>query len=116
MSEKDRDIILFIEDILSAIQKIEKYTSDKTASEFQKDDMALDAVIRNFEVIGEAARNIPAATQSRFPAVEWKEVVGFRNILIHNYFGVDVESVWDTVQKNIPLLKQHVLAMKASLM
>lgn len=112
MSEKIRNYRLFIDDILEAIAKIERYTKDKTFEDFSRSEMTVDAVVRNFEIIGEAAGNIPKTFQDKYPFVEWKEMVGFRNVLIHDYFGIDIESVWDTVNKNIPLLKEHVLQMK----
>lgn len=112
MRKKKRDYSFFIDDILGAIEKIERYASVETFQEFSRNEMAIDAVIRNFEVIGEAARSIPEEVRQKFPHVEWQEIVGFRNVLIHEYFGIDVESVWDTIQKNIPALKKHVMEMK----
>jgi uncharacterized protein with HEPN domain len=109
MSDKDRDYILFMEDILSAIEKIERYTKGLTFEEFSNNDMAADAIVRNFEVIGEAAKNVPERVQRSYPFVEWKEAIGFRNILIHDYFGIDLEAVWDTIRNNIPSLKNNVL-------
>lgn len=114
MFEKKRDYSLFIDDILDSIRKIERYTESKTFEGFSQDEMAVDAVIRNFEIIGEAARNIPEEIKGKYPFVEWKEMLGFRNVLIHDYFGIEVESVWDTVQNNIPILKKHVLEMKSN--
>jgi len=70
--------------------------------------MAVDAVLRNLEVIGEAVRNIPEEVRNRYREVEWKEAVGFRNVLAHDYFGIDLESVWDTLKKNLPAFKEHI--------
>lgn len=108
MSEEGRDYILFFEDILCSIEKIESYIAGLSYDDFCKNDMAVDAVIRNFEVIGEAARNIPQRIQKKHRDIEWREAIGFRNILIHDYFGIDVEAVWDTIQTNIPAFKKHV--------
>ena len=108
MSKAGRDYLLFIEDILDAIRKIEKYVGNLSYEEFSNNSMAIDAVIRNFEVIGEASKNIPKKIKEKYPDIEWKEATGFRNVLIHNYFGIDVEAVWDTLLNNIPLLKKHV--------
>jgi len=110
-----RDYTLFIDDILSAIEKIEKYTQNQTFETFLKNDMATDAVIRNFEIIGEAASHIPKELQIKYPFAEWKEMVGFRNILIHGYFRIEIKTVWDTVKNNIPALKQHIAEIKSAL-
>src|SRR3990170_4038482 len=112
MSKKKRDYILFIEDIVEMIEKIERYTHGKSFKNFAKDEMAIDAVIRNFEIIGEAANNIPKEIQEKYPYVEWKRIIGFRNVLIHDYFGIDIESVWDTIKNNIPSLKESIKKMK----
>ena len=72
----------------------------------------LNAIIRNFEVIGEAANNVPFEIQEKYSFVEWSEMIGFRNVLIHNYFGIDAETIWLTVKKNIPVLKEHILDLK----
>jgi len=109
MSDKKRDYSLFLNDIVQACEKIERYTNPFDYNQFSVNEMAIDAVIRNFEVIGEAIRNIPNELKNAYPQVEWQEAVGFRNIMIHNYFGIDLEAVWETVQKNIPLLKSHIL-------
>jgi len=110
-----RDYTLFIDDILSAIEKIEKYTQNQTFETFLKNDMATDAVIRNFEIIGEAASHIPKELQIKYPFAEWKEMIGFRNILIHGYFRIEIKTVWDTVKNNIPALKQHIAEIKSAL-
>ena len=108
MSEKERDYIHFLEDIEYAIVKIERYTKDLDFEDFSGSELVIDAVIRNFEVIGEAVNHIPGKIKEKFPDVEWSEAIGFRNIMIHNYFGLDVEAVWDTIKGNIPDLKKHI--------
>ncbi len=108
MSEMKRDYILFLEDILTSIEKIEAYTNDLTFKEFSGNSMALDAVIRNFEIIGEATKNIPEKIKNKHLNVEWKEAMGLRDILIHDYFGIDIESVWDTIKNNIPNFKKNI--------
>ena len=108
MSEKERDYLLFLEDILNAIEKIEIYTKELSFEDFCANSMAADAVIRNFEVIGEATNNVLEKIKKKYPNVEWKEATGFRNVLIHDYFGIDLESVWDTIKNNIPSFKRHI--------
>ena len=108
MSDKERNHILYLEDIQTAIVKIEKYTAGLSFEEFCNFEMVVDAVLRNLEVIGEAVKNIPEGVRNRYCEVEWKEAVGFRNVLAHDYFGIDLESVWDTLKKNIPAFKEHI--------
>jgi len=109
MSDKKKDYILFLEDILNAIEKIQRYTRGLTLEGLSSNDMATDAILRNFEIIGEAAKNVPEKVKRKYPFVEWKEAIGFRNVLIHDYFGIDLEAVWDTVRKNIPSLKNNIM-------
>ena len=108
MSKRKRDYALFFEDIIEAIEKIETYTQDLTFERFAVHKLVIDAVLRNLEVIGEAAKNIPKNIREKYPEVEWTEATGFRNVLIHDYFGVDIEAVWDTIKKNIPEFKNHI--------
>jgi uncharacterized protein with HEPN domain len=114
MSEQRRDYILFIEDILTCIEKIERYTHNVSFEEFCGNDMAVDAVIRNFEIIGEAVKKIPEEIKNKYANVEWKEAAGFRDVLIHDYFGIDIEAVWDTVRNNIPPFKKEILKVLES--
>ena len=114
MSKKGRDYILFLEDILDAIKKVEIYTKNLSFPKFCDNNMAIDAVIRNFEVIGEATKNNVKKVKEKYSDVEWKEAAGFRDILIHDYFGIDLESVWDTIKNNIPSFKKHIVEVLKS--
>ena len=114
MSKQKRDYILFIEDVLTCIEKIERYTSNVSFEDFSGNDMAVDAVIRNFEIIGEAVKKIPEEIKTRYADVEWKEAAGFRDVLIHDYFGIDIEAIWDTVRNNIPPFKKQILKVLES--
>jgi uncharacterized protein with HEPN domain len=116
MSEKGRDYILFLEDIVAALDKIEKYSGTLTYEQFSGNAMVIDAVIRNFEIIGEATKSIPKEVQEKYHAVEWKEAAGFRDVLIHDYFGIDIEALWDTIKNNLPAFSKHIaLAFQAEL-
>jgi len=105
---KDRDYRLFLEDILMSIQKIEKYTANLTFETFSENDLVIDAVIRNLEIIGEAVKKLPKEIRERYSDIPWKEVAGFRDVLIHDYFGVDIVVIWRTIVEDLPFLKEHV--------
>ena len=101
-SKSSRDWPFRIKDILEAIDSIEEYTKNMTASEFKKNKLVVDAVIRNFEIIGEASVHIPHAFRDPHPDIPWKQMAAMRNVLIHEYFGVNVGTVWQTVQTRLP--------------
>jgi uncharacterized protein with HEPN domain len=101
---KSGDWQLRIEDILGSIAKIERYTLGMTAESFAANQMTIAAVARNIGIIGEAARHIPATVEARYPEIPWVKMRGMRNIVIHDYPGVDVGIVWDTVGNGLPPL------------
>ena len=103
-----RDYRVYLDEILQAIGKIRRYTTGMSLEAFSTDDMAVDAVVRNLEVIGEAVKQLPEQVRSKHPDVEWKKIAGLRDILIHVYFGVDVEIVWDVVQNKLPILERQI--------
>jgi len=98
----------YLKDILEAASKIERYTKGLSYTEFLKDSLRKDGVVRNLEVIGEAAKNIPPEIKTKSPEIEWKEIIGFRDVLIHAYFGVDFEIVWDVVKNKLPDLRDSI--------
>ncbi len=91
-----------ISDILDGIEHIKVYTQDMTLSEFQSDQRTIDAVLRNLEIIGEAARHTPKEITNRYPDIPWDEMRAMRNIVIHEYFGVNLNIIWHTTQVNLP--------------
>ncbi len=103
-----RNAKLYLDDILEAIKRIEKYTKGLTFVRLKKDMLVLDGVIRNLEIIGEAAKNIPVQIKDRYPDIEWRKIAGLRDILAHEYFGIDIEVVWDVIKNKIPVLKKDV--------
>ncbi len=97
---------LYLNDILEAIDRIEKYVDGLDFEDFSKNTMIVDAVIRNFEIIGEATKQIPETVKKKYDRVPWKEMAGMRDKLSHDYFGVDIEIVWKTAKKRLTELKQ----------
>ena len=100
-----RDWRLFINDILECIERIEKYVSGLSYDDFIKDDKTKDAVVRNLEIIGEAANQIPMDIRERYKDIPWAQIVGLRHRLIHGYFVVDYDIVWNIISKEMPDLK-----------
>ena len=99
-----RDWRLRVEDVLEAIQRISRYTEDMSFEEFRQDTRTVDAVVRNLEVIGEAARYISSAVEEQTPGIPWGRMRAMRNILTHEYFGVDLAIIWETVHHDLPPL------------
>ncbi|OHD72256.1 MAG: hypothetical protein A2177_09575 [Spirochaetes bacterium RBG_13_68_11] len=109
-----RDPSLYLIDIREAIERIQEYLAGMSALEFQKDRKTLDAVVRNLEIIGEASKSLSPQIKELAPDVEWRKVAGLRDILSHEYFGVDVDIVWDVVQNKLPGLRQVVTRLLES--
>lgn len=95
-----------IKDILDCITKIQSYTAGMTLEEFRNDSLRIDAVIRNLEIIGEAAGHIPLDVQEEYPEIVWFEMRGMRNIMAHEYFGVSIPIIWQTIQNDLVLLSE----------
>lgn len=105
-----RDVRLYFEDIVTAYEKIERYTAGMTFEGFEGDERTFDAVVRNLEVVGEAAKRIPDEIKEQLPELEWRKVCGLRDVLAHGYFGIDAAIVWDVVSRKVPELSRTVRA------
>ena len=103
-----RDYKVYLEDIVEAIRRIQSYTQSLPKENFSDDFKTIDAVIRNLEIIGEAIKKVPEDIRMRYPEVEWKKIAGLRDILIHEYFGIDMDIVWDIIQSKLPVLNRQI--------
>jgi len=103
-----RDYKIYLNDILKAIERIERYAGKLTKENFVEDELVVDGVVRNLEIIGEAVKNIPKDIKDKYPKMDWKKIVGFRDILIHGYFSVNFEIVWEIITNRVPELKKCV--------
>lgn len=109
MSQRDHK--LYIEDIITSMEKIEKYIKGLNQADFTSNDQVFDAVIRNLEVIGEAARNIPESIKEQNINIPWNKMIGLRNIAIHEYFGVDADIIWEIITKDLPDTKSQIMKL-----
>lgn len=103
-----RPWIIRLHDILHAAQKTVSHTRDLDYEQFCLDEWQVDAALHNFILIGEASRNVPDEIKDQYPQVAWEEMRDMRNFVIHEYFGVDLSIVWQTIQEDFPLLIQQI--------
>ena len=103
-----KDDSIYLRHMLDAITKIEEYTQDIKYEGFMDSHLIQDGIIRQIEIIGEATKRLANDIRERHPEIPWKDMVGMRDKLIHNYLGVDIDAVWDTVEKDIPALKNRL--------
>jgi uncharacterized protein with HEPN domain len=110
-----RDEKIYLQHILDAITKTEKYLGDVDEASFIQNSLIQDGVIRQIEIIGEAARHLSGDLRNKYSDIPWDDIAGMRNKLIHDYFGVDIDEVWLTATEDLPILKEQVAAILAEL-
>lgn len=103
-----KDDKVFLKHILDAIENIEEYLSGASYEDFSKHQMAIDAVTRNLEIMGEAANRLPDEFRESHSDVEWYKIVGLRHRIVHEYFGVDLEIIWQIPRKDLPQLRRSL--------
>lgn len=110
----ERDWRLFLEDVLESIELIESYIENMSADDFKKDRKTVDAVVRNFEIIGEASGNIPDQIKSKYQDIDWRGIIGLRNRIAHEYFGVSLNILWNIIKYELTPLKEKIEHMYES--
>ena len=103
-----KDPLVYIDDIRDSIEAIKNYTAGLTKEDFFNSTEKQDAVYRRFEVIGEAANRVPDEFRNQYPQIPWNKIIGMRNVLIHEYDSIDLDRVWETIQKDIPELEGYI--------
>ena len=103
-----RDISVYLEDIIVSLQKIKQYTKGLSEQDFYQNIQVQDAILRRLEVIGEATNHLPESFRNEHPQIPWRKISGMRNVLIHEYFGVNLHRVWLTVAKDLPLFQRQL--------
>ena len=108
--------LAFIEHILDSINAIEKFSKNMNKKELVSNRLKQSAIVREIEIIGEAVKNISKSLKDNHPEIKWKEIVGTRDKMIHHYFGVDLNIIWDIIKINLPDLKNKILKIKKDIL
>ena len=110
-----RSVSLLIEDILDSVEKIVRYTDGMNQEHFQDDEKTADAVVRNLEIIGEASSRLPQDFIDAHSEIEWAKIKGLRNRIVHEYFGVDLQIIWEILKKDLPAFKKSLMDIHVEL-
>jgi len=105
---------VYLRHILDAINQIQEYAKDIKYEDFKTNRLVQDATIREFEIIGEATKNLSDELREKYPDILWKDMAGMRDKLIHQYFGVDITAVWDSINDDLPPLKDKIIEILES--
>jgi uncharacterized protein with HEPN domain len=103
-----RDEIMCLQDIAGSCRKVLQFTAGLTQADLVKDEKTYDAVVRNLEIIGEAAKNISEELRKQLPDINWRKVAGLRDMLAHAYFGIDDDILWDIIRNKVPQLAKNI--------
>ncbi|MDP3698390.1 MAG: DUF86 domain-containing protein [Nanoarchaeota archaeon] len=103
-----KDPIFFVKHMELFIEEIEQFSKGLSKEEFKKNNLKQSAILRKIEILGEAVKNLPASFRNKYPSVEWKKITGTRDKLIHQYFGVDLDLMWDVLKIELPKLKKEI--------
>lgn len=107
-----RNWMLFIEDIVESIRKIDEYIKKIEYKQFAEDEKTVDAVVRNLEIIGEASKNIPGEIKEKYKEINWKGIAGLRDRIVHQYFGIDLELIWFIIKNELSPIKDKLNKIK----
>jgi uncharacterized protein with HEPN domain len=110
-----RNLILYLDDILSSIEKIKRYTANMNLDSFIADERTVDAVSLNLQIIGEAVKKMPSELRDRYPQIEWRKIAGLRDAIAHAYFSIDDEIIWDIVETKLTDLHDCVVVIKTDI-
>lgn len=106
---ESRSLALFLTDIIESIERIEEYVKGISSSDFSENHEKQDAVIRRLEIIGEAVKNIPQHVREKYPEIPWRKIAGMRDVVVHQYFGITTELIWEVANTDVLLIKEQII-------
>jgi uncharacterized protein with HEPN domain len=110
-----RDALLYVADTIEACERVQRFTQDIGRVDLAAGSMVHDAVLRNLEVLGEAAKRVPVEIRALAPAIAWRRIAGLRDVLAHAYFGIDDDIIWDVVRTEVPALRPQLVGLRTLL-